>query len=172
MNIMEGISARAGNTTEQRAQGYRALVAVDRRGAPGRGRGPPGARTLRGHGGGHGYDAITVAREWTPTSSFSMWACRHRRVGSMQATAHLLRRLRGDAHRAGHRNGHRLGLGVGADDYVTKPFSPLVAPVRVLRRPREAQGAAPVERCRRRALARCVSRWPHERYSSTMSQFC
>ena len=143
MNFMEGASA----TTPSTAHGYRALVVDDE---------VPLAEVVASYlerehfeatVAANGYDAIAVARELDPDVVIldlglpgidGFEVCRQLRTFSDAYVVMLTARdTEMDA---------VLGLTVGADDYVTKPFSPreLVARVRaMLRRPRGAGGASP-----------------------------
>jgi DNA-binding response OmpR family regulator len=143
MNFMQGTSA----TTPSTAHGYRALVVDDE---------VPLAEVVASYlerehfeatVAANGFDAIAVARELDPDVVIldlglpgidGFEVCRQLRTFSDAYVVMLTARdTEMDA---------VLGLTVGADDYVTKPFSPreLVARVRaMLRRPRGAGGAPP-----------------------------
>jgi DNA-binding response OmpR family regulator len=142
---MEGTSA----TTPSTAQGYRALVVDDE---------VPLAEVVASYlerehfeatVAANGYDAIAVARELDPDVVIldlglpgidGFEVCRQLRTFSDAYVVMLTAR--------DTEMDTVLGLTVGADDYVTKPFSPreLVARVRaMLRRPRGAHGAPPLD---------------------------
>lgn len=133
------------DTMEARAQGYRALVVDDE---------VPLAEVVASYlerehfeatVAANGYDAIAVARELDPDVVIldlglpgidGFEVCRQLRTFSDAYVVMLTAR--------DTEMDTVLGLTVGADDYVTKPFSPreLVARVRaMLRRPRGAHGA-------------------------------
>ena len=139
MNFMEGTSA----TTPSTAHGYRALVVDDE---------VPLAEVVASYlerehfeatVAANGYDAIAVARELDPDVVIldlglpgidGFEVCRQLRTFSDAYVVMLTAR--------DTEMDTVLGLTVGADDYVTKPFSPreLVARVRaMLRRPRGAR---------------------------------
>lgn len=71
----------------------------------------------------NGVDALTLAREIDPTSWSSTSGCRAWTESRCAANCGRSRTLCGDADRRSAEMDTIIGLSVGADDYVTKPFS-------------------------------------------------